>query len=224
MSASEATLTAASHVIKPPENHETIENSLIPYHVLQIRLAFFMLLFWITVYYFLKIKNGKRKLQAIQISSVVFQRVLELKHVKYILDMKETVLEFISQFDIRRFQSVLKKIRTTLSTIKIIIQKYKLTSLIAKINSTIINFRKISKSFAQIGVSILQCVKKPLEMINRVKQGIASIKKQIAQMWAFMEQIVQIVRLPIEILKAISLLVFNAWMFIGRLQKPRFRI
>jgi len=228
MSARESTILADTEVVSQlPKSTETLINNSVSYFVLQIRLATFMLFFWSIVVCFLTLKYEFRKIRPMLVSTAL-KRFSEIKHVKNLLDLKNSLLEFIFYLDIRRIQTIIRETRATLSTIKNTIlstrPKYNLTALIANIKSTIIHFRNISKSFAQIAVSILQCVKKPLEMVGRVKQGIVKVKKEIAQLWMFIEQIVQIVRLPIEILKAVSKFTVNIWTFLGRLQRPNLKI
>lgn len=209
------------------QNFVTLEANNMSYFNLQLRLATYVFLFWsiliLCTFYRYKIKQCRP-----DIVEVVIQRIQSMSQVRKCLEIKETFVDLYFQFDIRRIQSVIRRITWALSTIKNTIlttrPKYNLSQLINNIKSTMLNFQQISQSLRQIGVSILHGVKKVMQLPFQIKQAILILKKEISKFWNTIEQIVQIVRLPIEVLRAISNLVMNLAAFLSRLQRPKFKI
>ena len=197
------------------------------YFAIQIKLAIFVFFFWslcVCCTYF----RDEIYLMRPQFLNSIINKILLFPQIRKAIDLKDSLLTVIFNFDIRKIQAVIRSTSRTLSTIIQTIlstrPKYNLSQLINYIKSTILNFHNISKSLSQISSSALHGVKKILSLPGNIKGAIQNITKEISKFWKFIEQIVQIIRLPIEILKAISQFVLNIAAFMSRLQRPKIKI
>lgn len=217
-------------LVSTKSNSGSIEQQIaqLSYFSLQLRLALFVYLFWsvcvFTTVYWYELK----RMRPIFFETVT-ERVLAMPKIKIIFEYLDQLREMIYHLDIRKLQSVIRTVSRSTSTIKHTIlsnrpNAFNLRQIFYSIKTTLINFNQISKSFSEIGSQVLHGVKRILLIPVRLKTGVQNAKRELANFWKFIEQIIQIVRLPIEILKFISNFVIYIAAFLNRLQRPKLKL
>lgn len=206
------------------KEHDSIQMS---FHEIQFRLAIFVFTFWSLVVFFLINKYEINRFRPIFFETIT-NKILNNPRIQRISDLKDTIKEILFHFDIRRIQTVIHSTRSFLSTIKQTLlttrPKYNLSLFISYIKSFLLNFHNISKSFSAVGKRVLDGVKMLLLIPIRTKMNLQGAMNEIKNFKKIIEQIVQIIRLPIEAMRTIGSLAINIAAFLNRLQKPKLHI
>lgn len=205
-----------------------LKSSQLSYGTVQLGLSIVVFLFW-TVFIFTVIKRNEIKNLQPQSLISITNKLMNLPKIRKVLILKDQLKELIYNFDIRKIQSVIGRARRTLSMIKYTIlsnrpNPFNLRQMFNFMKLSLINFNNLSKSFSSVGKSVLYGLKNLLSVPGRIKLGLQSAKKEISNFWKFIEQIIQIVRLPIEVLRTISKFAVNIAAFMSRLQKPKLKL
>ena len=213
--------------------HSTSSSSLvndqISYGTLQLHLSMYVFSFW-TTFVFAAVNRYeiRKQLQPKFLDSII-NKVMTWSKVRQLLNLKDQLKELIYQFDVRKIQAVIRRATRTLSTIKNATlsnrpSPFNLRQMFTFLKQSLITFNNLSQSFSRLGKSFLYGMKRLLLVPGRIKLGLQTVKKEVANFWKFIEQIIQIVRLPIEVLRTISRLAVNMAAFLNRLQKPKLKL
>lgn len=205
-----------------------LSSSQLSYGSVQLRLSIVVFLFW-TVFVFTIIKRNEIKNHQPKYLKSITDKLMNLPKIRKVLILKDKLKELIYHFDIRKIQYVIGRARRALSTMKYTIlsnrpNPFNLRQMFNFMKQSLINFNNLSKSFSAFGKSVLHGLKNLLSVPGRIKLGLQSAKKEISNFWKFIEQIIQIVRLPIEVLRTISKFAVNIAAFMSRLQKPKLKL
>ena len=141
--------------------------------------------------------------------------------------IKDTITHCLFYFNIRHVQYVIRSIKQTLSTITNNIlsnrpSTFNLGRLFTQIKNIFILIQTISKSVSGLITAFLLCMKQILNLPRKIIAAISHVKKKIAKFWQTIEQIIQIVHMPIALLSAIGGTILSITRFLNRLERPRF--
>ncbi len=133
-------------------------------------------------------------------------------------------------FYIRGLSGLKKSFSDSLNSLKRFVQNNRLNTnrmnlgnLFNSIKTIYLFIHNISKFISEFSVALLQSLKKILLLPSQIKLSIQKVKNEISKLWTVIEQIIQIVRLPIEILAAINRTILTIATFLQRLERPNFR-
>lgn len=226
---SQQTPPSINEVLKTTSILSTHLNQIEPknsYFYIQIRFIIYITLFYGGLYIIYANKYELTRVKYFLIE-VIFDYVLNSPNVLRLRQYQRRFFAVYSSFNIRNIQHQIRTFNQTISTIYNFLisstpNANKLGSLIFNnIKSFIILINNVSKSISTIATTFSHCLKQVMLFPVKIGHGYRMLANEIKNFWRSIEQIIQIVRLPIEILSLIGRLLKGIFDFLNSIEKPK---
>ena len=194
---------------------------------LQARLLVYTILFWLSVniIYRQRYQLTRVKTLGFDIIQVVITRTGLIRSVRYAKEqLKLELLRFSfitnAQQFLRGFNYTLFKISEFFS-LKNVPNASLATLIFVKIGEFIQLVKNVNRSLSSIASTFSINVKQILKWPRLIRNALSACSQQIRQFWQQIEQIIQIVKLPLEILSLIFGFIKGVGTFMRRIEAPR---
>ena len=186
------------------------------YSYLQAQLFLFVIVFWVILFSFYRNKNKFFNLFKCLHYETIVNYALQLKTSRLLLGLLSKLVYKIQVFQIWKINSFIQRVKATILSITNFKGEF-----FQNITSSIYVVPKFLRSISSIAAAFSFNLKRVLLLPVRIKQAFQIVSYNISQFWRTLEQIIQIVRLPIEVLKLIGKFLSNCVSFLQRLETPR---
>lgn len=192
------------------------------YILFQLKLSIFVFLFWLTLFFILShlewIKYVQKSIRNYIITNFIYTpKLIRLN------SYRRKLANFISHFNIINLRNYIRSIKQFLSTIQNFFINN--TSNINRFRLFIIDLflfiKNIRSSFGSFIYSVTSNLKRILRLPSQIRDSFLKVKRQIRLFWSQIEQIVQIIRLPIEILALIGKFCKSVGHFLHGFERPK---
>jgi hypothetical protein len=205
----------------------TQSNEYYKYFKFQMKLAFYTMTFWSVVLTLIIHKNELKRLKS-TINALIYKAIqIRIDNITNLNYYKERFKNYVSSFEITTLQGPLRKFRQTISRLyEFLINNPNNPNSLAKfllmnLKSILNLIRNISCSLSSLTNAFSFNIKRVLLVPSKVGKAYRSFSLEVRRFWIQIEQIIQIVRLPIEILSLIGRFIKSVGNFLQRLEKPR---
>jgi hypothetical protein len=187
------------------------------YSNLQLRIFLIVFTCWSFLFVFIY-NQYKFKLIKNYLIEITYRKlIIQLKIFKLITGILTQINNRIQVFDIWKISLFLRTTKKTINSIN----KFK-GNVFFRINSVLCIIPKILRSFQAICATFSSInIRRILLLPFRIKKSFIACKNGIAEFWRTIEQIIQIIRLPIEFLTTIGSLLAGLVTLLKSFEKPR---
>lgn len=185
------------------------------YSLLQIKLFIFVIFYWLSLFIVLNHISKISKVKHFLYESIINQ-LTRLKTSRLVIGILLKIQNRIQVFDIWKISNFIHRFKHTINRINNFKGEF-----IKSIKSALYILPKILQSISAITSTFSFNIKRVILMPSRIKKAYLAVANEIAKFWRTIEQIIQIIRLPIEILSLIGRFLSSVVTFLKRLEKPR---
>jgi len=199
--------------------HSTLTNSKTTeaYYFFQMKMFALVLFFWIWMFFLSSYFNFLIQLKY-YIYKITISQLLNLKTSRLLISVLNRLQISIQVFDI--WPNQMSKFFRTVNTNLLRVNKFK-GEFFANIKTVLCLLPKILQSFKAIAATFSFSLKRVVSLPSRIKRTYMLCACKITEFWRTIEKIIQIIRLPIEILGAIGRFLSSVVDVLRRLEKPR---
>jgi hypothetical protein len=204
----------------------TASNRINTYQSLQIKLSIYVLIFYAGLFLIFT-----HKYELIRLKHIILEFIeRNVKHVSFITKIKNiqrNLADLFYNFNITNIQSIFRSFSHTISTI----HNFFITTapnannlgrlILNNFKTFILLFTNIRQSVSAVSRTFAFSVKKALLFPTKIRNVYRVCAREISTFWRSIEQIIQIVKLPIEILSLIFRFFKGVGDFLHRLEKPK---
>lgn len=196
------------------------------YFLMQLKFAVYALSFWIGIFLILTHKHELTELK-INTKKFLINKFILTNKILRLIDYAQRVVKFCFGFNIQEIQNVFKTFTNYIKSISnFFVTRQNVSNnfavlLFNNIKSSLVLLRTIKNSITSIIAALSFNIKRIVLMPIRIRDSFKKCTNEIKKFWHQMEQIIQIAKLPIEILSLISRFIRSIVYFLQRLEKPK---
>lgn len=203
----------------------TTSNETNTYQTLQIKLSICVLIFYTSLFLIFSHKYELIRLKHFMLESFV-RNTKRVSIFTKLNQIQRNLIDLYYNFNITNIQSIFRTFNHSISTIS----NFFITSapnanlgrlIFNNFKTFILLLTNIRKSFSAITFTFAFSLKRVLLFPLRIQNAIRMCAREISKFWQSIEQIIQIVKLPIEILLLIFKFIKGIGDFLHRLEKPK---
>jgi hypothetical protein len=198
------------------------------YAALQARYTLIVLSFWSLVFLCLIFKSELNKLKR-AIFEYVFYFFIYTPTLARLNGYRLRFLNFFQNFNVTQVQATFRSFSQTLSSIYRFLSSNQANAntlaqyMFNSIKSFLILIGSIRASISAISSTFTFNIRRILYLPIRIKNVLSMCTHEIRMFWRQIEQIIQIIRLPIEFLALIGRVIKKIASFLSRIEKPKIK-
>jgi hypothetical protein len=192
------------------------------YILFQLKLSIIVFVFWLTLFLLLSHLEVVIFIQKSILNYVIKNFIYTPKLIR-LNNYRRKLTNLFFHFNIINLRDSIRSIKQFISTIHISFLNN--TSNLNRLRLLIIDLflfiKNIRSSFGSFIYSVTSNIKFILQLPSKIRDSFLNAKRQIGLFWSQIEQIIQIIRLPIEILALIGKFCKSVAHFLHGLERPK---